>query len=97
MLQNLLKHLGKSVSCICKLVDMLVSLVHIYIYVCVCVCVCVINKSNEVVRKPHTDSYREVMNDWNYDDTCALMPLWSLGNFKHFVFIAQSVPSLDAG
>jgi len=44
MLQNLVKYLGKSVSCFCKLVDMLVSLVHIHIYMCVCVCVCVGHK-----------------------------------------------------
>jgi hypothetical protein len=34
--------------------------------------------------KPHTDKYKEIMNDWNYDASCALtlLPVWDLENFK---------------
>jgi hypothetical protein len=43
--------------------------------------------------KPHTDKYKEIMNDWNYDVSCTLTSLlvWDLDNFKHLIFVAQSV------
>jgi hypothetical protein len=47
----------------------------------------------EYIEKPHTDEYKEITNDWNYDDSCALssLPVWDLENFKHLIFVLQSV------
>jgi hypothetical protein len=41
--------------------------------------------------KPHTDKYKEVMNDWNYDASCTLtsLPVWGLENFKRLIFVAE--------
>jgi hypothetical protein len=49
--------------------------------------------------KPHTDIYKEVAIDWNYDATCMLtsFPVWNLENFLHLVSVVQSVPSLNLG
>jgi hypothetical protein len=43
--------------------------------------------------KPYMDRHKEIMNDWYYDDSCMLttLPLWNLKNFKHFIFVAQSI------
>jgi hypothetical protein len=34
----------------------------------------------EGIEKPHTDKYKEIMNDWNYDASCTLtsFPVWDL-------------------
>jgi hypothetical protein len=47
----------------------------------------------EGIEKPHTDKYKEIMNDWNYDASCMLTSflVWDLENFKCLIFIAQSV------
>jgi hypothetical protein len=47
----------------------------------------------EDIEKPHTDKYKEIMNDWNYDASCTLtsLPVWDLENFKCLVFVVQSV------
>jgi hypothetical protein len=39
------------------------------------------------------DKYKEITNDWNYDASCTLtsLPVWDLENFKHLIFVAQSV------
>jgi hypothetical protein len=44
---------------------------------------------------PHTDKYKEITNDWNYDASCTLtsLPVWDLENFKRLIFSAQSVQS----
>jgi hypothetical protein len=43
--------------------------------------------------KPHTDKYKEIMNNWNYDASCMLtsLPVWDLKNLKHLIFVAPSV------
>jgi hypothetical protein len=43
--------------------------------------------------KPHTDKYKEIMNDWNYDASCVLTSLLvkDLENFKCMIFVAQNV------
>jgi hypothetical protein len=43
--------------------------------------------------KPHTDKYKVIMNDWNYDASCTLtsLPVWDFENFKRLVFVVQSV------
>jgi hypothetical protein len=43
--------------------------------------------------KPHTDKYKEITNDWNYDASCMFTSLlvWNLENFIHLIFVAQSV------
>jgi hypothetical protein len=44
--------------------------------------------------KPHTDKYKEIMNDWNYNArfTLTSLPVWDFANFKRLIFVAQSVP-----
>jgi hypothetical protein len=48
----------------------------------------------EGIEKPHTDKYKEITNDWNYDASCTLtsLPVWDLENFKRLIFVVQSVP-----
>jgi hypothetical protein len=43
--------------------------------------------------KPHTDKYKVITNDGNYDASCMLtsLPVWDLENFRHLVFVVQSV------
>jgi hypothetical protein len=38
----------------------------------------------EGIEKPHTDKYKEITNDWNYDASCTLtsLPVWDLANFS---------------
>jgi hypothetical protein len=47
-------------------------------------------------KEPHTDKYKEITNDWNYDTTCTLTPLsvWDFENLKRLMFVAKSVPIL---
>jgi hypothetical protein len=47
----------------------------------------------EGIEKPHTDKYKEITNDSNYDVSCTLTSLqvWELQNVKPFIFVAQSV------
>jgi hypothetical protein len=47
----------------------------------------------EGIEKPHTDKYKEITNDWNYDAGCTLtsLPVWDLENFKRLIFVVQSV------
>jgi hypothetical protein len=40
--------------------------------------------------KPHTDKYKEIMNDWNYDARC-ITSIFGPNNIKHLIFVAQSV------
>jgi hypothetical protein len=46
----------------------------------------------EDIEKPHI-KHKEITNDWNYNASCTLtsLPVWDLENFKHFVFVAQTV------
>jgi hypothetical protein len=46
--------------------------------------------------REHTDKYKEVTNDWNYDASFMLttLPVWDLENFKRLAFVVQSVQSL---
>jgi hypothetical protein len=48
----------------------------------------------EGIEKQHTDKYKEIMNNWNYDAGCTLtsLPVWDLQNFKRLIFVVQSVP-----
>jgi hypothetical protein len=41
--------------------------------------------------KPHTDEYKEITNDRNYDASCVLISflVWDLENFKCLIFVAQ--------
>jgi hypothetical protein len=45
--------------------------------------------------KPHSDKYKEITNDWNYDASCMITSLlvWDSENFKRLVFVVQSVHS----
>jgi hypothetical protein len=47
----------------------------------------------EGIEKPHTDKYKEITNNWNYDASCTLtsLPVWELENFKRLICIVQSV------
>jgi predicted ATPase len=47
----------------------------------------------EGIEKPHTDKYKEITNDWNYDASCTVtwLPVWDLENFKRLIFVVQSV------
>jgi hypothetical protein len=47
----------------------------------------------EGIEKPHTDKYKELTNDWNYDASFALTSLLvsDLENFKRLIFVVQSV------
>jgi hypothetical protein len=47
----------------------------------------------EGIEKPHTDKYKEITNNWNYDASCTLtsLPVWDLQNFKRLVFVVLSV------
>jgi hypothetical protein len=48
----------------------------------------------EGIEKPHTDKYKKIMIDWDYDISCTLTSLlvWDFKNFKYLVFVVQSVP-----
>jgi hypothetical protein len=50
----------------------------------------------EGIEKPHTDKYKEITNNWNYDTSCTLtsIPVWDLENFKLLIFVVQSVQIL---
>jgi hypothetical protein len=47
----------------------------------------------EGIEKPHTDKYKEITNNWNYDASCTLtsLPVWDLENFKRLIFVVQTV------
>jgi hypothetical protein len=45
----------------------------------------------EGIDKPQTDKYKEITNDLNYDASCMLTYSWDLENFKHLIFVVQSV------
>jgi hypothetical protein len=47
----------------------------------------------EGIEKPHTDKYKEITNNYNYDASCtvASIPIWDLENFKHLIFVVLSV------
>jgi hypothetical protein len=49
----------------------------------------------ECIEKPHTNEYKEITNDWNYDASCTLtsLPVWDLENFKRLIFVVQSLHS----
>jgi hypothetical protein len=49
----------------------------------------------EGIEKPHTDKYKGITNDWNYDVSCTLtsLPVWDFDIFKRLVFVVQSVPA----
>jgi hypothetical protein len=49
----------------------------------------------EGIEKPHTDKYKEITNNSNYDASCTLtsLPVWDLENFKRLIFVVQSVPN----
>jgi hypothetical protein len=46
--------------------------------------------------KPCADKYKGILNDWNYEATCALTSLifWVLENFKCLIFVVRSVNDL---
>jgi hypothetical protein len=50
----------------------------------------------EGIEKPHTGKYKEITNNWNCDASCSLtsLPVWDLENFKHLIFVVQSVLTL---
>jgi hypothetical protein len=50
----------------------------------------------EGIENPHTDKYKEITNNWNYDAGCTLtsLPVWDLQNFKRLIFVVQSVLTL---
>jgi hypothetical protein len=52
----------------------------------------------EGVEKLHTDKYKEIMNNWNYDASCMLtsLPVWDLENLKRLIFVVQSVHETNA-
>jgi hypothetical protein len=43
--------------------------------------------------KSHTEKYKDITSDWNYDASCTLtsLPFSDLENFKGSIFVAQSV------
>jgi hypothetical protein len=47
----------------------------------------------EGIEKPHTDKYKEITNNWNYDARCTLtsLPVQDLEHFKSFIFVAQNI------
>jgi hypothetical protein len=49
--------------------------------------------------KPHTDKYKEITNNWNYDASCTVtsLPVWDLENFKCLIFVVQSVHYMTPG
>jgi hypothetical protein len=49
----------------------------------------------EGIEKSHTDKYKRIMNDWNYDASCTItsLPVSDLENFKRLIFVAQSAHS----
>jgi hypothetical protein len=51
----------------------------------------------EGIEKPHTDKYKEITNNWNYDASCTLtsLPVWDLENFNCLIFVVQSVHEVD--
>jgi hypothetical protein len=40
--------------------------------------------------KSHVDKYKEILNEWNYGDSCMLTSLLVLD----LIFVAQSVPNV---
>jgi hypothetical protein len=53
-------------------------------------------QSMEGIEKPHTDKYKEITNNLNYDASCtvASLPVWDLEHFKRLIFVLQSVHTL---
>jgi hypothetical protein len=47
--------------------------------------------------KSHTDKYKEITNDWNYDASCTLISrqVSDLENFKRLIFVVESVPIIE--
>jgi hypothetical protein len=45
------------------------------------------------IENPHTDEYKEITNNWNYDARCTLtsLPVRDFENFKRLIFVVQSV------
>jgi hypothetical protein len=43
--------------------------------------------------EPHTDKYKEIANDWNYDANCTLtsLPVLGLTYLKSLIFVTQCV------
>jgi hypothetical protein len=52
----------------------------------------------EGIEKPHTDKYREITDDWNYDasGTFTSLLVWDSENLKRLIFVVRSV-HLQAG
>jgi hypothetical protein len=50
----------------------------------------------EGTEKPHTDKYKEITNNWNYDANCTVtsLPVRELENFKRLIFVVQRVQSI---
>jgi hypothetical protein len=50
----------------------------------------------EGIEKPHTDKYKEITNNWNYDANCTVtsLPVWDFENFKRLIFAVQSVQNM---
>jgi hypothetical protein len=48
----------------------------------------------DVQAKPHTNKYKVITNDWNYDSDCTLtsLPVPDFENFKSLITVFQSVP-----
>jgi hypothetical protein len=48
----------------------------------------------EGIEKPHMDKYVEITNDWNSNISCKLtaFEVVDFENFRHLVFVVQSVP-----
>jgi hypothetical protein len=48
-------------------------------------------------RKPYTNKYREVTNDWYGDSSCAVTSsaVWNLESFRCLIFIAQGVHCIN--
>jgi hypothetical protein len=51
----------------------------------------------EGIENPHTDKYKEITNNWNYDASCTVTSLlvWDFENFKRLIFVVQSVHVWD--
>jgi hypothetical protein len=45
----------------------------------------------EGIEKPHTDKFKDITNNWNYDASCTLtsLPVWDLENFKRLIFAVR--------
>jgi hypothetical protein len=52
----------------------------------------------EGIENPHTDKYKEITNDRNYDTSCTLtsLPVWGIENFKRLIFVVHSVQVLHS-